>query len=1448
MAVRGTFDLNDRPAVDGLGRVKRAGLETDAVMEQLGKTIDKVFSERNAEEARAYTRDLNGVRDATLEVDAALRSLGAIDARPNINLRGVTEANAQIDALELRLRRLGGINARPGVNVGTHGRVGGGGGSARTGSGFGGGGLDIPFAGKIPWGLVAGALGAAPPLLGGAAGLLGSAAGAGLGAGAIGVAGYATAGVGAALAAPTAIASISGIKEASKALAAYQAQVIQTGPNSKAAAAKLREYNMAAAAAPGATEFLKARTLLGREFNAATKPGQEAVAGIGTRGVNLGRQLLPTFAPLSNQFLQGAQQQTGNFADFLTTDRSKGFINSMGNEAINDLGPLEQTMENVAGTIENIAQASRPFFHEGVLFLEKWTGGWEKSTHDLNSTRKDIGGMVDDLKSWGHLGGAGFDLIEDLLKPASGSGTSMVDDLTGQLETWDKWVKDNPREISAFFEKSAEGTEKIASGLGRITTLLFKTGQQLTPLVEEASNLITTLDNAGLLTPGALPLLLAGGAGVRAGRNGLGNRIRGGTAMGGGVIPVGVGGRGSTFGSFGADRYGASLGTRELGSAYALEREAGLGRIGAATTVARSTAVGGAAETVGRGFLGSFLPYLAVSGGLGALGSEGNALERLRNGLSQASMGLISPIESKAQQQEKGYAQGSHIANTIIKGKGTLQQKQHRLYNAVARTYVRAEGGMPYEEMSASEKLYVDSNGSEGAKAPHYGLSEQEEQARVSALGKARKSFRSYAGEARVERAQGLFSDITGAFEARQEGGVKGAGRTSIEAIENQAKTMHGATARAFEQTGLDWAKELAKANPKLKGVVNEMAEGIENRLTRMGNQFKLINGQIVNVTESAWPKVRNIITSETAQAEKEAGKNLSAIEQQAFAVLKHMGYSSGQAQSLVHESLTGKPTKTGGRASAEAAHHGGSAPTMNNQPGLNQATGGRIPYNGSLHDTVPIPGGGYAAGGELVFTNRHTERRVDRMLGKFGTSLSREISNEGRAHSEPFRSFDYATGGRRKGGATSSWRGVGAAGLHQGIRTVAGAVLGQFPGLSVTSTTGGTHVSGSLHYAGEAVDIGGDTQSMFDASNWIKQSGLYRQLNEGIHNPNLAVNEGRIESGEGVYGGVWAEHANHIHLGVTKAIGQIGRLASGAGRGAGPAGAAGRQSIRLHSQTAKRGGLPGAIVSRSNQMQTAGLERNINKLLGKRGGGLAGGSAPPGGSQTAVERQIFRVLSSAGANRVGAAGIIGNAYAESTMIPGAEGTGGGGLWGFTSGAISLANLKKAGGGSWESPAFQTRFMLQNGGQGLIPALNKAGSPEAAARLFMEQWEKPGIPRLPVREEGARTAFGQGFATGGRRAGFAGWFKNGGHFRVKNPTMFGAGEGGVAEDVTIRPAGRTGTGGGHTFHISVDMRGAHVGDGASARSRGKEVADKVAEELAAHLESSDGVSERSLTG
>jgi hypothetical protein len=1224
-----------------------------------------------------------------------------------------------------------------------------------------------------------------------------------------------------------AYSTIKGIKESSEYLKKYRQEVLKTGPDSKRSLQALHAYNIALSSAPGGTrQFLRARTLLGEEFNDATAPGRASITRIGTRGLNVGRQLTPTLAPISNRFLGEAQQQAGQFGDFLAGDRSRGFLTAMGNEATRSLEPTEHIVENITELFMNASRAARPFFHEGLSFLERWTDGWRKSGQDIKGMRTTMGGWVDNLKSWGRLIGATGRLGTDLLSAGTGSGRSMVGDLTKQLNQWDQWIERNPRKVRSFFRESVDSVEKISSAISHIVKMLWQIGQQLTPLLGNAAELVSMLGNAGLLSPGGLPLLLAGGAGIRNATRGLGGRIRGtvggGTTSGAPLILGGVGGAGAA--AAGATTLGSRIG---FGETYGLARSYGYGRLASAGAELGSGAAATRGLSFARGFAGRFLPFMALSAGLGAASYQGNAEERLQAGLSTASLGLVKPPKSPAEKLDQGGQYAQQVAAFQAQRFGGdpsglrrqllgLRRKIHSLM-----TTETPEGGI-------TGFLTQDVVGGGGN-------TEISDEAKAEA--KALRARRREIAASDLPRAE--FGDIMGSFNVRaKHGDPKKAAEVSAAAIERRIHKLRGATAKEFGQMGLGWVRELAAADPKLRGTYNRLSETVENRLNKMGSNVAVIHGRIVDVTRKSWGQVADAIDTETQRALSSANKNLTALEKRAETILLNMGYNHTQAQSLIHEAQTGRPTKAGSEANAEAHHHGMPGTSINNMgPQGKHAAGGRLPMmsNGSMQDDIYLGNNQWGASGELM-VNRHTERRVDRILRLTGTSLGREVGRENRPHSKPIRETNaafgrrFATGGILPAASLAERMGMGVSG-------------GPGPGGGIPSSG---HVGDSLHYSGLAYDVTGSPDQMrrYFLAAWRMFHG---SINELFYDPMGYY----YDNGAKVAGAIGG-HSDHVHIGFFPSGAHWAKGAARFQGGRGKGGAAGgRPNIHLKGPRSGLAGIPGAAADQAGGLMAAGMSKRLNQLIGARGGaGGKGGLAAPGGSRSAVERQIAQELFRHGANKVGAAGIIGNAYAESSMDPGAEGTGGGGLWGFTAGAISLANLKAAGGGSWESPVFQTRFMLQHGGQGLIPALNKAGSAEAAARIFMEQWERPGIPRLDVREAGARVAFGQGFSRGGRR-GFAGWFRDGFQGRVHGPTLMGVGEAGP-EDVKITPSIKRRRGGrsasGRPIQVNVNMGGVTIRGSHDAQRTGKEVGDAVAERIKKALEDSDSVDEAELVG
>lgn len=128
------------------------------------------------------------------------------------------------------------------------------------------------------------------------------------------------------------------------------------------------------------------------------------------------------------------------------------------------------------------------------------------------------------------------------------------------------------------------------------------------------------------------------------------------------------------------------------------------------------------------------------------------------------------------------------------------------------------------------------------------------------------------------------------------------------------------------------------------------------------------------------------------------------------------------------------------------------------------------------------------------------------------------------------------------------------------------------------------------------------------------------------------------------------------------------------------------------------------------------------------------------------VVKSVGSTLLRNGLDLIGAGGILGNSYGESSWNPSSEdGSGNGGLWGFTAHPVSLSDLQAyatAQGSPWTNAVTQTQFMLHHLSGGIKSQLNSAGSVADATSIFMHEWEKPlNYSSLPTRVEWGEKAY-----------------------------------------------------------------------------------------------------------
>lgn len=593
-------------------------------------------------------------------------------------------------------------------------------------------------------------------------------------------------------------------------------------------------------------------------------------------------------------------------------------------------------------------------------------------------------------------------------------------------------------------------------------------------------------------------------------------------------------------------------------------------------------------------------------------------------------------------------------------------------------------------------------------------------------------------------------------------------------------KVGRQATGRG-EIIGQDQAKRRVM---KMLGYPGADKSGEDTGLLYTNGFTKAIEAQKPKVKKASadtFKETKSAIQKPVAEMVTEVEDAFDAMTQAAVRALVGMGFDQGTASNIVKTGKSGTRKSTGSGKSK--------APSSGSNPfafhGLGNAMGGTISGTG-MQDTVPL-GGTMVAPGESWIATRHQRNTINRMLPP-GVSMEQIIRGDKRWHSSPMRRF--AAGGQFPD----------AMGALPGLDAL-GAVLNRKFGLSVTSglRPGAITTSGnpSDHGWGGAIDVSnGITTPQMDAAwHWLAQTI------GGGGTPTPGVFTGGAIKQMLYRTMIGGDHFNHIHVALNPEYANnagllLQMLGGGAGAMLGPAG----KFKRIQAPKSKRKGAAGSLQQANMDAFAQAMNQRVGRYQGAAAGGagmasgLMGGITGGGGGS--VESQIAQILLGRGFNKVGAAGIIGNAFAESNLNPTAmePGTDNGGLFGFTAGEKSMASLRSFAqrmNRPWSDVATQVAFMLTTVSPQLRAGLNNSGSAAAAALLFMNEWERPGIPRADVRTSAAMKAFANMRAGG--QVNWGGWNARGGKFTVNKPTLFGAGEAGI-EDVHIKPRGSSGGG------------------------------------------------------
>jgi hypothetical protein len=606
--------------------------------------------------------------------------------------------------------------------------------------------------------------------------------------------------------------------------------------------------------------------------------------------------------------------------------------------------------------------------------------------------------------------------------------------------------------------------------------------------------------------------------------------------------------------------------------------------------------------------------------------------------------------------------------------------------------------------------------------------------------------------------------------------------------------TADPAEARTLGLQAMAADTALLKAHPELKGQVDRDQKMILAKFDQLGIDIKKKGKNIVDNTAAGVAGLAAALAKPGEQVAQLVDRQMTVAEQKYLAHMASLGYTSAQAKAFVKSGeATGTffmggqgPGTTPSSIGMGGGGTTGGAPAGAHGPG--RARGGRIAGRG-LMDTVPIAPGQLAAPGELV-VNRHTERKVDALLGRQGT-LGRLVGGETRPHHAPIAAKSGIMPGLATGGR---------------VEDMITQVAGQF-GLDPLAWA-----SILWHESGLNPSSIGDHGTSFGLA----------QLHIGGALGNMSVAQARQ------------------YLDPMLNLQFAGRQMAGMGL----SGLTGPAAVSAYSRIFERPADPGAEIA--DAMRYYNSHGNLFSGTGPHAGAPAGGG---GGSPlmraisaaSGIDAHHYPYVWGGGHGAIGvpngggfdcsgstsavlgAAGLLSAPMVAASFmhwgVPGYDPNGinvvasPSHVYMMLNGrAFGTSSANPGGGAGWFSggirPGFVVNHVANPGAASVAPLRLAATSGGLTGQPGGLALGATGGQAAALNAAAARADGGLGFATGGR-VRFGGWFGSGGTITASRPTLVGIGDSGT-ETATITRGGRGG--GGHSFSVHIGNIVNHGGD------------------------------------
>lgn len=655
----------------------------------------------------------------------------------------------------------------------------------------------------------------------------------------------------------------------------------------------------AGTAATRASEALTKPQML-RDLNRIGSQGIRVFDRMARGGISLANALVDVVVaaePFTDWLTKALLRMTRMIEAEAHAGRESGRMTRFFNRTRDSLEQFAHIALNLWGVLRNVGHASRSLGDNLWQSIERTTDRWERWTGSLRGQSELAVWFAQARAPLHEMAGLVGDLGEAIFRFDTGGLTGTIRELRAAVPS-----------IQRFFESMAQAGPGLAKMLGSAADLVANLGgglgpvrlllDSLTSILDILNQLIDTIPAFGHVFAAAITIAgisklrtaligLAGTWGLvgsSAARAGAAQAMASGASGGGVMAALGGMGRGGRAGTVGG---AMSLGGT-LAAERALMRQSGINPnaarslSGQAGTVAGAGAV--AAKAAGASIARFLGPLALIGGGLGALqGTGGRGAAGLgRNVVSGASFGLLPSTTALASRQSQadaksldrmlaGMPAGAGGVGGATSQIGRLQRARGLAVRERSGDEQRTLTDAIDAEIRARRDLLPMLRAERAARSRERGAAQGEQ------IGKAFRTDLKAGGPASA--ISHLRSNVLGP------GGISG-------------RDFPGA--RQVAQQSLAMAREAARGNPKLQKEYERLERGVRARFDSMGNHVVVVNGRILSASARDWARIRDRIVQPAEQARQRASGALSAIQVAAVGALRDMGYSQGDAASIV--------------------------------------------------------------------------------------------------------------------------------------------------------------------------------------------------------------------------------------------------------------------------------------------------------------------------------------------------------------------------------------------------------------------------------------------------------------------------------------------------------------------------------------------------------------------